>query len=111
MTTNYQKGTIFEYAIREHLRSEGYDVFRTAGSHGTVDLIAIKPGQLLLVQAKTNGVIGPFARQALTQLANCIDGALPIVAWKKRGTSRPQYVQLTGTRTTDKVPFTTDELA
>jgi len=51
---NYIKGRAFEYAVRKSLQEEGYEVMRTAGSHGHFDLIAIKPSQSIieLVQCK-----------------------------------------------------------
>lgn len=52
--SNYVKGRAFEYAVRKSLQEEGYEVMRTAGSHGHFDLIAIKPSQpvIELVQCK-----------------------------------------------------------
>ena len=41
-TTNYVRGRNFEYRVKELLEKEGYIVFRTAGSHGLFDLIAMK---------------------------------------------------------------------
>jgi Holliday junction resolvase len=48
--TAYQVGRAFEHKTRDHLRSEGYEVTRAAGSKTKLDLIALKPGQLLFVQ-------------------------------------------------------------
>ena len=41
MVTNYERGRAFEYKVRDHLKAEGYQVFRMAGSHSCVDLIAV----------------------------------------------------------------------
>ena len=41
--TNYTKGRSYEYKIAKKLRAEGWNVARSAGSHGDFDLIAIKP--------------------------------------------------------------------
>jgi len=37
--TRYESGRRYEWAYRQHLRSQGYTVVRTAGSKGPVDLI------------------------------------------------------------------------
>lgn len=58
--TRYRKGTTFEYVIRDKLHPYGYAVARGAGSKGSskADLVAFSPhGSILLIQAKTNGVI------------------------------------------------------
>lgn len=56
----YRKGTAFERKIRDSLHSAGYAVARGAGSKGTskADLVAFGPhGQILIIQAKTDGRI------------------------------------------------------
>jgi Holliday junction resolvase len=107
-----RRGGDFERAVVLHLRADGYDVVRSAASKGAVDVVAFKSHQVLFVNCKLDPArVTPAERVQLWRLGQLIPCALPIVAWKKRGTSRPQYVQLTGTRTTDKIPFTTDELA
>ena len=56
----YQKGTRFEYQIRDKLQACGYAVARGAGSKGSskADLVAFSPhGSILLIQAKTDGNI------------------------------------------------------
>ncbi len=52
MATNYQRGRAFEYRMKELLEQEGYEVFRTAGSHSRFDLIAIKKPFILFLQLK-----------------------------------------------------------
>lgn len=39
---NYQAGRRFEYTIKKALEGNGWEVFRTAGSHGSYDLIALQ---------------------------------------------------------------------
>jgi hypothetical protein len=56
----YRKGTAFERKIRDALHEAGYAVARGAGSKGSskADLVAFGPqGAILVIQAKTNGVI------------------------------------------------------
>ena len=38
---NKQRGTRFEYRVRDHLKSLGWTVFRSAGSRSPADLIAL----------------------------------------------------------------------
>lgn len=40
---NYRRGRKKEYLLKERLEQDGYIVFRTSGSHGIADLIALKP--------------------------------------------------------------------
>ena len=43
MNRNYHRGRQKEYELKERLEGDGYIVFRTSGSHGIADLIAVKP--------------------------------------------------------------------
>jgi len=45
MNNNYRRGRQKEYKLKEELEHEGYTVFRTSGSHGIADLIAVKPNR------------------------------------------------------------------
>jgi Holliday junction resolvase len=69
--TSYSKGRAFEYRVRRHLEGKGWVVFRTAGSHSPADLIALRTGEVWLVQCKaTSGYMTPVERQKFTTLAN-----------------------------------------
>lgn len=56
---NYNRGRALEYRVMKHFRSKGFEVFRSAGSHSKVDVIAIASDKylplhkILLVQCKT----------------------------------------------------------
>jgi Holliday junction resolvase len=52
--SNYFRGRTREYRIMHNLEKKGLVVFRTAGSHGVVDLIAINPKtkEIIFIQAK-----------------------------------------------------------
>lgn len=53
MTSSYRKGADFERRVKARLEEQGYTVFRSAGSHTLVDLIAFKEdGKVLFVQCK-----------------------------------------------------------
>jgi hypothetical protein len=75
----YRSGVEFERAVRANLRLNGYEVVRSAGSKTKVDLVAFKQGELLFVQCKRSGRVGPAERTALLALAGLVD-AVPVVA-------------------------------
>ena len=86
--THYRAGTRVEHLVRDDLTANGYEVVRAAQSRGTADLIAIKDGQVLLVNCKRRSTPTPAERAALLELAACLPGVgLPIVATKP--TRRP----------------------
>lgn len=93
--SQYARGRRYEWQVRDHLVSEGYAaVLRTAGSKGAVDLIAFKPGELLLVQVKGNGVLGPTKWNELYDLAQMVDG-VPVLAERLPGKTAITYYRLT----------------
>jgi Holliday junction resolvase len=114
----YASGRTFEWKIRDHLAENGYSVIRAAGSKGNakVDLIAIKPGQLLFVQAKsTAGALGPDEWDRLVEVSAWV-GAVPILAAKGGRGQGIQYTRLLGpkrrgARVQNVEPFVVDEMA
>lgn len=91
--TNRQ-GANFELAILADLKAHGYDALRSSGSRGAVDVVAFGDGEVVLVQAKISApVIPPAERRAVLSLA-LRAMALPLVAWRDKGTIR--YRELTG---------------
>ena len=58
MNRKYLSGRCFEYRIKKYLESKGWLAFRTAGSHGVADIIALKEGVTLLVQCKASPIPG-----------------------------------------------------
>jgi Holliday junction resolvase len=53
LPTNYEGGRSREYRAMSTLRKDGWLVARSAGSHGAVDVFAVKAGKVLLVQVKS----------------------------------------------------------
>lgn len=106
--TNYDNGRAHEYRTMHRLTADGYTVFRMAGSHSPADVIAIKPGQILFVQCKLNGIIPPAERKELVDLAAILApwNSLPIVAVGRR-----RFWRLTGYGPKDREPWTPDEVA
>jgi Holliday junction resolvase len=105
--TPYQRGYRFERQIVADLKRHGYWVVSSRGSKGKVDVLGIKQGEILLVQAKLNGQCPPVERSALLLLARQTGGR-PIVANKPpRGVT---YRELTGPGPRDHQPWTPDTL-
>ena len=50
--TRVSTGIKFEYAVRDYFLSKGYNVIRSAGSRGAVDLFVWTLGDVQLIQCK-----------------------------------------------------------
>ena len=116
--SHYDHGRRFEWVVRDYLADNGYSVIRAAGSKGNakVDLIALKPGQLVFVQCKTaTGALGPDEWDRLVEVSAWV-GAVPVLAAKG---GRGQGILFTrllgpkrrGARVQNVEPFVIDELA
>lgn len=90
--TRYYQGRAFEYRVQRMLRDNGYVVFRSAGSHTPVDLIAYgrtNSGVLVLfVQCKASDkpTISKKERCLLTKWERKF-GALAMIAYKGQDAS------------------------
>ncbi|MFE5369219.1 group I intron-associated PD-(D/E)XK endonuclease [Streptomyces mirabilis] len=92
--TNYRRGADFERAVRADLVEHGYEVIRSAGSKTKVDLVAIKTGELLLIQCKlAAGRLPSGEWNRLRALSRMCD-ARPVVARKVDGVVQPYYMEL-----------------
>ena len=55
MSSRYRIGYYYERKVKKMLEKEGYDVWRTPGSHSPIDIIAInEKGEIRLIQVKKN---------------------------------------------------------
>lgn len=82
--TAYQKGYLFERRVRRQLESEGYTVFRTAGSRADFDLVALKAGEPpLLVQCKVNPKLSEREKERLCETAGRA-GGVAVLAYRER---------------------------
>lgn len=99
MMSQYEKGRRFEWLCRDDLIENGYDVVRSAGSKsGTkIDLLAFKPGQLLIVQCKATGALPPDEWDRLVEVAGWV-GAVPLLAAKGGRGQGVQYTRLLGAK-------------
>jgi Holliday junction resolvase len=50
--TNKARGHAFEREVAKRLRGQGWEVVHSGGSLGQSDLVALKPGTVLLIQCK-----------------------------------------------------------
>lgn len=79
LSTKYRLGRALEYRVRDVLKDAGYFAMRSPASKTPIDIIGIKPGQVLMVQCKRGGSLPPKEWNALYDLAlSC--GALPVMA-------------------------------
>jgi Holliday junction resolvase len=109
----YSDGRRLEYEAARVLRVNGYEVIRSAGSKGKVDLAAFKQGELLFVQCKLDGKAGPAERAELRRLAMLVDAAPLLARWHKEGrTAREvRFARLVASWNGgpfDQVPWTPD---
>lgn len=80
--SRYANGRSHEYLVRDDLEAAGYWCIRAAGSKGKADLVALRLGEVLLVQVKISGPqISPQERLGLFQ-TSLRTGAKPLVAHK-----------------------------
>jgi Holliday junction resolvase len=106
--TNYTRGRALEHEVRAALRTDGFEVIRSAGSKSKVDLVAFKVGMVALIQCKRDGKCPPAERAELVRLAALI-GAVPLVA--SRPPRKPiAYRRLTGIGPRDHEPWSSDEI-
>jgi len=77
--TSYSKGRNFEYRTRHYLENKGFVVFRSAGSRSVADLIALRAGEVWLVQCKSDGCMSPLERRNFAEVAAEL-GVMPILA-------------------------------
>ena len=106
-------GIDFERRVRTELEADGYWTMRAAGSRGAVDVLAVKPGQVLGIQSKlSNPLLPPSERFALLAWATRC-GGVPLVASRVRHGrgSVVVYRRLTGPGPADFVPWVSDEVA
>lgn len=96
--SGYTDGRRVEHAVIHDLTRDGYDTVRAASSKGLADVVAMKPGQVLLINCKRTRMPPPAERADLLRLAGHLPGiAVPLVARKPRGAAHVTYVELTGT--------------
>ncbi|WKG08183.1 hypothetical protein QX204_24390 [Nocardia sp. PE-7] len=94
--------------MKRLLETNGYDCRRSAGSRSPVDVVAFKPGQVVMVQAKLNGRCPPAERAELVRVAGLV-GAVPLLAYRitRQGT---RFRRLFGTGAREWAEWAPDAL-
>lgn len=88
MSPAYTKGRQFENRVKRDKESHGYFVVRSAASLGPVDLVALKNGEIELIQVKVSKYsMGPDERKELKSLADAMC-AKAILAYRGPASSR-----------------------
>jgi Holliday junction resolvase len=67
MRTNYHRGAEREHYIKKKLEKQGYFVIRSAGSHSPVDLVALKKGEIRLIQSKKSKYVRPAEKKKIEE--------------------------------------------
>jgi hypothetical protein len=108
--SGYSDGVRVEHAVIHGLTEDGYECTRAASSKGFADVVAIKAGQVLLVNVKRTTPPGPAERAELIRVAAMLPGVgVPLVALGPA--SRVTYRRLTGHGPRDWVAWSSDEVA
>jgi len=90
VSTNYSRGARIEYRAVQHLEHVGYFCVRSAGSHSPVDVVAVGPAGIRLIQIKRakDGYLSPgeleTAREQLRTLPCPAGVSREIWVWKDR---------------------------
>jgi len=109
VVSHYSDGRRIEYIVIDDLTDNGYQCTRAASSKGVADVIAIKPGQVCLVNVKRTTMPGPDERRRLLDVCNGDGYLLPLVALKPLR-KRLEYRLLTGPGPKDWLTWTPDEV-
>ena len=108
--SGYTEGRRVEYDVIDYLRANGYDTIRGASSKGLADVVAIKPGQVLLVNCKRTTMPGPAERIDLLRVASCLPGvSVPLVALHPRYEAL-EFRRLTGIGPKAWTPWAPDDI-
>ena len=79
MPSQYGKGARFEIVVRDILLEDDWVAVRSAGSHGIIDVLAIKQDTKWFIQCRTRGNLSGSERDELVALAKK-HNAIPILA-------------------------------
>ena len=81
MTTNYRRGADFERKVRTYFTKRGFVVFRSSGSRGPCDLVALKAEEVTLIQCRKNGRMNQAERDSLAIVGHEL-GCRVFLAWQ-----------------------------
>jgi len=84
VSTPYARGRNREYQALRMLREDGWCCTRSAASHGPVDILAGKHGEILMIQVKSGiAKTSPAERELLKVWGNAFRGKVEIWKFKK----------------------------
>lgn len=110
--TRYARGADFERETRDVLLALGFWTMRAAGSHGKVDVLAIRPESLLLIQCKIDGKCSPAERKEVIRVAGLNPLGIPLVAYRHkegRAAATVRFYRLTGTGPYDRTDWSPEQ--
>lgn len=98
--TRTSDGYAFECSTRDTLRNEGFTIVRAAASQGKLDLVGIRPNELLFIQCKWTSnlpvtslsVCPPQERAEVMRLARMVN-AVPLLAYPHKEGNRAERVR------------------
>src|SRR4051812_22245449 len=99
--SNYTNGSQFERRIAVMLMGYGFEVVRSAGSHGPADLVALKRGLVVLVQCKGGQAGMPLPEHNRLWGVASLLGAVPVLVTRDH-VGRVSWQRLTGAAVTRK---------
>lgn len=82
--TPYKLGRSLEYAVANSFRKAGYWTIRAAQSRGEADVVAIRDGEIILIQCKRGGLIDKEEWNDLFHLASRLK-ASAVIADRRTG--------------------------
>jgi Holliday junction resolvase len=113
--SSYRQGTYYEKRTAAALRNDGYFVIEGRGSHGPADLVAVKAGQVLLVQVKKGTrSLTDEAWNLLYHEARRVRALALVADWPARGALRLRVITAPHhprSQAWPTLPFSTDEAA
>jgi Holliday junction resolvase len=89
----YRRGRQLEYKVRDHLRKLGFFAQRSPASKSPVDILAVRRGEVWMVQCKRGGALGVGEWNQLIDTARAA-GAIPIMASMETGRGSLAYFHL-----------------
>lgn len=91
----YRRGRALEYLVRDWLRGHGFFAMRSPASKTPIDILAVRHGQVVMVQCKRHGALGVAEWNEFYQLAKSV-GALPVLASMETGRGSMTFYELQG---------------
>lgn len=83
---NYRNGAVFENQVKRYFEGMGCLAFRSAGSHGLADVIAVsKDGAMFLIQCKKSGIFPKSEIAGLIQASQLFPCTFLLADHKERG--------------------------